>query len=332
MNLTAVPQLINDHGYSLLMDAYEGVPTVRERLFEVVSIPSDGSVVGDKGDVLSTVGRPKFIRPGMASPRDDFGAARTWYLAVHKLSRSIEFTKEMIAASDAAGRLQRKLEEAGREFGESFQGEKEDWVAGMMMDGSLTAGSSSDGNRPGYFDGSFPGNADPYPTLIYDNQPWFDTAHADNIASTSYANHVVTAALTSATLQAAKVLMRVTNAYNYRKERITIRPDVLVVPATLEDTAKALLESELKPGSANNDINIHRGSLDLVVFDRLVDDTDAWWLGQRGKGVRILDSGAPVISSYFDEERQVEVLIYTSYFGAAVTDWRYWVCENKAAT
>jgi len=332
MNLTMIPQLINDHGYSLMMNTYEAYPTVRERIGQVVPIPADGSVAGDKGDVLSTVGRPAWIRPGQSSPRDQIGSAYTWYMAVHKMSRSLEFTKEMIAASDASGRLQRKLEDAGREFGQTFQDEKEDFVAGMLQDGTLTAGSAPTGHRPGYFDGSFPGNADPYSTVIYDGLPWFDTAHTDFAdTSTTKANHTVTAALTDANLKTTLTTMRVTNAVNYRGDLVSINPNTLLVPTALGYTARTLLNSQQLAGSANNDVNVLRGSLDVIDWARLSDDTDAWWLLEAGKGLRIADSGAPVISSYYDEDRQVMVVLYTSYFGATITDWRYSFCCNKAA-
>ena len=184
-----------------------------------------------------------------------------------------------------------------------------------------------------FFDGSFPNNVDPNPTLIYDALPFFDTAHTISGGSSTYANHVVSSALSAANLQTALIEMTKTNAVNERGERIMIRPDVLMVPPGLEYTARVILQSGLLPGSANNDINAVAGSLNLVV-NRALDDAasaSSWWLVQSGRGLKIADSGAPRMRTFAQENGDVTVL--SEYeFGAAVTNWRYSYLANKAAS
>jgi hypothetical protein len=48
-----------------------------------------------------------------------------------------------------------------------------------------------------------------------------------------------------------------------------IAPTTLVVPPALEKEATILLQSSLRTGTANNDINPYQGALKLVVWDYL---------------------------------------------------------------
>lgn len=58
---------------------------------------------------------------------------------------------------------------------------------------------------------------------------------------------------------------------------VSINPDTLIVPPALEDTALALVNSELVLGSNNNDPNPHKGRYEVVVWPYLT-DTNAWFL------------------------------------------------------
>jgi len=51
--------------------------------------------------------------------------------------------------------------------------------------------------------------------------------------------------------------------------RLGLIPDTLLIPPDLEMEAQRLLNSALIPGSANNDVNVLKGSLDIVVSHRL---------------------------------------------------------------
>jgi hypothetical protein len=99
-------------------------------------------------------------------------------------------------------------------------------------------------------------------------------------------------------------------------------------------TASTLLESMLKPGSANNDSNTMRGKYELIEWAALDDaaSASAWWLFELGKGLRMRDSGPPVQTVFIDDKKEIVSIKWVSYFGAAVTNWRYHYCANKAAS
>jgi phage major head subunit gpT-like protein len=59
--------------------------------------------------------------------------------------------------------------------------------------------------------------------------------------------------------------------------KIQIMPTTLVVSPALEHTARIILDSQLRSGTANNDANTLKGALDIVVYDWLT-STTAWYL------------------------------------------------------
>lgn len=327
MDISQVPELAKREGWALAIDSYDAVPQVRQRLGEVMPV-TDEFILGEKGSSYVGLGRPRRIRHGQEIPSDDGAPGWTWYIKTHKLAHRLDLSFEDVRAIEA-GRAATMIADNARIAGENHANEKEDMVADMLQQGTLTAGNLD------VFDGSFTGETDPYPKFIYDGVPWFDTAHPRAVGSTTYSNHDVSNALTLANLEAADAKMRVTNAYNERGERITIRPTGLIVPAgTMGFTAMTLLESLLKPGSANNDANNMRGKYELIEWAALDDaaSASAWWLFELGKGLRMRDSGAPVQTVFIDDKKEIVSIKWVSYFGAGVTNWRHHYCGNKAAS
>jgi phage major head subunit gpT-like protein len=328
VDVSQVSELVDNTGYPVLMESYEAAPLVYPSLGSIVD-PADlaSPFYGEKGSVLEGMERFRERQDGQDIERSTFDTAYTWYQKCSQFARSITIPSRLLRSSDNLGKIGSLVTKAAAEWGEIARLQKEDHIAGMFQKGTLTAGSRQ------YFDGSFPGNVDPNPTTIYDGLPWYDTAHTLTGSAGTYANHIVSAALSAATLQSALIAMTDTNAVNERGERILIRPDVLMVPPGLEYTARVVLNSGLLPGGSNNDINAVEGALQLVVNRALSDAASAssWWIVQSGKGLRIADSGAPRMRTVEHTNGDIEVIAEYE-FGAAVTNWRYHYCANKAAS
>ena len=81
------------------------------------------------------------------------------------------------------------------------------------------------------------------------------------------ASNYTTADLAEDSLEVALVAMRATVDNN--GELMMVRPDTLLVAPALEKEARILLESQLRTGTGNNDINPYKGKLNLVVWDFL---------------------------------------------------------------
>jgi hypothetical protein len=326
LDVSKLPELVDKSGYPLMFQAYNAQPLVYQSIADVRPI-TDDILYGTKGSVIIGGSRLSEREDGAEIQSIDSVSGPTWQCKVRQFSRRVDIPARMLKASDAAGRVGNLIAEHAAAFGRYSALQKDDYVADMLQQGTLTAGNAD------FFDGTFPNNVDPNPAFIYDGLPWFDTAHTQTVGGNTFSNHTASLALTEANLQTVKNTMRATNAKDERDERILINPNVLIVPPGLERTARQLLESDLEPGSANNAINVHRATMDLVVWNFLDDaaSASAWWVAERGQGLRVYDSGAPVMELGYDPLKKVHYVTFEHWFGGAVTEWRYWYNANKAA-
>lgn len=328
ISVTQVTELVDNTGYPVMFESYEARPVLYPLLGEIIDPASlESPYYGTKGSVLQGMEQFKDREDGADFEASDFKPAYTWYLKCRQKGRSLTIPSRLLMSADNLKKVESLIAAAARSWGEVARLQKDDYVADIFQQGTLTAGNAA------FFDGSFPGNDDPNPKFIYDGLPFFDTAHTLGGSSATKANHVVSAALTSAALQTALIAMTNTNAVNDRGERVLIRPTHLMVPSALEYTARAILQSAQLPGSANNDVNVVQNALELLVNPALDDaaSASAWWLVTRGRSLKIADSGAPRLT--ISQERNGDVTINAEYhFGAAVDDWRYSYCANKAAS
>lgn len=100
---------------------------------------------------------------------------------------------------------------------------------------------------------------------IYDGKALFATDHP--LVEGGTCSNLATGALNQDNLEKAIMLMRSTK--DEAGNLIVFTPDTLIVPPALEYDARVLLESTAVPGSNNNDINVVKGALKLVVMDFL---------------------------------------------------------------
>jgi len=102
---------------------------------------------------------------------------------------------------------------------------------------------------------------------IYDGNNLFDsTNHGNDLGSSCN--------LTRANLETAKTKFRLFTDPDGNK--LNIRPKYLIVDPTKEWVARRLLESPDDPETANRAINVHKGSLELIVSGEIT--TNAWYL------------------------------------------------------
>lgn len=121
-----------------------------------------------------------------------------------------------------------------------------------------------------------------------------------------------------------------TNAVDEANQKVSISPNLLLVPPELAQTAEVILGSLQLPGTAQNDINTLRGRFQPVSW-RYLDDTDGWFLGTAKKGVRLYDSGDPMLfTEPLNDGSGSWAIRMTSYFARVVTDWRFWTAHRSA--
>ena len=123
--------------------------------------------------------------------------------------------------------------------------------------------------------------------LIYDSYPFFDTAHPDRVGNT-YNNFQSAYTLTHDNLKTSYTTFTSSNAKDERGENIELSPDTLLIPPALKFTAQVILNTTTLPGSMDNDVNVLSAIVDPLEWAHL-DDTDAWFLGARKKGLMATD-------------------------------------------
>lgn len=325
MDATHIPELVSRQGYPVLFQAYDAVPGVRQMIADVR--PLDGVLYGTKSTTIVGGSDMAERQDGAGVERDRMEKGYTWQIQVKSYGKELFLANRFIDANsdDVVGN---KIAEWAASVGRNAAYQKEKLIADLLQKGTLSAGDA-------IFDGSFPDNADPNPLKIYDGQPFFSASHPIIVGSSTYANYGVSRTLTSANLTAAKVEMMQTSAVDDRGNRIMNMPTAIIVPPSMEATARVLLNSMNLPGSANNDVNIHNGTLELIVNPFLTDAASAssWWLKSGNlDAIRMYDDGQPRLKSYADDERDGTVVQLLGNWGAGVVEWRGLQANNKAAS
>ena len=126
----------------------------------------------------------------------------------------------------------------------------------------------------------------------------FSNAHTREDGGATQSNYVTTD-LNEASLEAATVGMR--SQLDAKGQLYMSKADTLVVAPALEKEARILLNSTLRVGTANNDINPYQGLLKLVVWDFLgsaAGGSDTAWF--------VIDSSQHALNFFKRSDRGLE--------------------------
>lgn len=111
----------------------------------------------------------------------------------------------------------------------------------------------------------------------FDGLALFSTAHTRLDGGTTQANRPSTDAdLGVGSLGDAIIQFSLWR--DHRGRRVRSQPNMLVVHPNDSLTARELLGSQLKPGTANNELNVFNGMSLTLVVDPYLTDTDSWYL------------------------------------------------------
>lgn len=328
-----------DRGYQAIADSYTEADEVWRELLpaDKIVVPSTETLTdypyGDRKIMPIGLGELHEIEEGQRVPQDLIGEGPVRQCKLRTLATALTVTEDMLMLRDAETRLVRDVIDWGRRVAGAASRFRNDFIAGMFQKGTLAAGSTK------YFNNAYRGTPDSNAGFVYDGKPWYAAAGNEHPAqgftgSTGAfgANLIASAPLTSANVQAAYTQMSVTNAYDERFQPISIRPTVLLAGGSMRQTVAAITESDLLPGGSNNDANAFRGLLRPVIWDRLTDDSDAWWLLADDPGMMVYDSGIPEIRTRVNEATRTVTFEGFIRFGAVITDWRGAIAANKATS
>lgn len=317
---TQLPSLVTDVGYQPMVESYNRDPMVWPELFDVRAC--SGAEYGHTEMSIAGATEPEETERGQDAPGRTLDEVYQWFAKIRKLQERIVLPEEMLDAPNARELITEHLSERIPGLALGFAAKKERMAAAMFRHGAFTAGDAA------AFVGSYVGHVDPNNGKIYDGKPWFAASgngHPLGLATaTTKVNHD-TNALSSTNLSAAYVLHTSTNAYSEANEFIGGNmPDTLLVPPDLEETADVLLNSSLRPGTAQNDANTFQARFKRRTWAYL-DDTDGWFLGKAKAGIRAYDSGLPqILTSDRDRNNGSVTIRLVSYWGGVVTNFRPW--------
>lgn len=110
-----------------------------------------------------------------------------------------------------------------------------------------------------------------------DDQELCSTVHPRADGGTSQSNASSTGlTLTEANYETLKLAMKKT--LDDRGQKIDLRPNKLLIPIDLEKTAKIIFQSDLRSGTADNDMNVYRNELNIVPWIYMDRNTTHWFL------------------------------------------------------
>lgn len=159
---------------------------------------------------------------------------------------------------------------------------------------------------------------------IYDEKSLFSKAHPlieaehDGLAQTC--SNLVEGSLSADTLKEALLLGR--KQLDEAGKLIVMNFDTIVVPPALEWLAMELTKTTGKPGTELNDINVLKGSLNIVVWDFLTNDDACFIMDSKNHEANFFWRVKPDFQSEKDFDSLVKK--YNGYmrYSYGVSDWR----------
>lgn len=131
-----------------------------------------------------------------------------------------------------------------------------------------------------YYSAAILNNAfDSTKTSYGDAKPLCSTAHPRADGGTAQSNASSTGiTLGETNIETGRLALR--KQLDDKGEIIMLEDNTVIVPLDLEKTANILNKSEMRPGTANNDVNVYSGRYKVLAW-RYITSTTAWFLSDR---------------------------------------------------
>lgn len=282
---------------------------------------------GHRGTSFATDAAPKRRKDGQEVQAATAGTGFTPQGNIRLIARKIGITQRQMEAENAERVLTTTIAQFQADFLRLCALEVEGHFATMLNKGAFTAGDD-------VFNGSYDNGllADPSGNLIYDSKAFFANDHPLALdSSLTRDNYLAGTALDSAGLTAARLKINKTNAVDNLGRQSMQMADLVIVPSDLEYTIDVLLESQNKPGTAQNDRNVFQGRLNKIVHP-LLSSATGWFMGVRGQGIVSFDGGTPAFDIDYDKHTKTTWIIGEHRYGGLVDDFRPWVGCNIATS
>lgn len=165
---------------------------------------------------------------------------------------------------------------------------------------------------------------------IYDGQPLISDSHPDYPGASTTQSNKLTLALTADNLEQARIAMM--GFKDDRGNLIGVNPDTLIVPPALRQAALEIVQSEGKPDTTDNNVNIHKGQYKVIVWPFLIDST-AWFLVDKQLASMFLqwfDRREPKLEQENDFDTEVAKFKVVGRWSFGVSNWRFIIGSKPA--
>ncbi len=147
--------------------------------------------------------------------------------------------------------------------------------------------------------------------------------HGSNVDGVAAQSNEGTLALSATNVETARLAMH--DFQDDIGEKISMSPDTILIPRSLEQTGWEIINSKGKVDTANNNANFHQGKYKLVVWDRLT-DTNNWFMSDFSmqKDYLLWWNREPV-QFFQDKDSNTLTAIFLGYYrvGTGWDDWRW---------
>jgi len=149
------------------------------------------------------------------------------------------------------------------------------------------------------------------------------TAHTSITPGVATQSNRGTSALSATAIEAARTAMA--DFRDSEGEKITVIPDLLLVPRGLEQTGWEIIASRGKVETANNNANFHYGKYKLAVWDYLTDSNNWFMIDSNLKDMFLMWFDRIPLEFGRDKDFDTYQAKFSAYmrFGAGYSDWRW---------
>jgi hypothetical protein len=158
-------------------------------------------------------------------------------------------------------------------------------------------------------------------TSYGDGKPLCSTSHTRADGGTAQSNANTSGIVFSETnLETGRLALE--KALNDKGQIVNFKADTLLIPIELRKSAQIITESTMRPGTANNDVNVYDGVFKVIPW-RYLTSTTAWFL--MDKSNHLVDwiwRVRPEFKSDFNFDADAALYKVRVRFGFGWADWR----------
>ena len=316
--------LIKD-GYDYMLEKYDAIEEVWPRYME------EQTITGDFWQSTSVVNSGTWRKTGET---EGFQAQKvvegfTVYARVFDYTQAVTFTDNVVSDHQ---KIKNLVKEVAAGWGQTAKETREETYARPFNKGGLTAGDWIFNGTPESLAITDPSGDGAYDGTAAAIMPWFNLSgnlRSSKGGATYYNGHAL--AISPDNIKTILTLMVGTNNRRENDTRMRLDPDCIVYPTNLDYQVREILTSTLVPYQSVSTTNVLNGLFEPIK-NPYFDDTDAFFIGHKKKGIVALSRQEPVFNFFQDEKNRCYWATAVMRIGFMMNNWRFWTASQFATS